>query len=159
MAPDLNSLQNYATDGYESSKASQESRYTIPDVVLGSPTTRKIKVISIGAGVTGIMNAYYIQKLSENVEHVIYDRNKDIGGTWLENRYPGKTSDPTPFLRTDLYRLRLRHPLPRLHIPIRSQCKYPKPPRPFTFTDCHIARLATLFLLCTGYLEVPRQGV
>ena len=94
MAPDLNSLQNYATDGYESSKASQQSRYTIPDVVLGSPTTRKIKVISIGAGVTGIMNAYYIQKLSENVEHVIYDKNKDIGGTWLENRYPGKTTAP-----------------------------------------------------------------
>jgi protoporphyrinogen oxidase len=26
------------------------------------------------------MNAYYIQKLAENVEHVIYEKNEDIGG-------------------------------------------------------------------------------
>ena len=46
-------------------------------------------MLSIGAGVTGIMNAYHIQKFCENVEHVIYEKNPDIGGTWLENRYPG----------------------------------------------------------------------
>ena len=36
------------------------------------------------------MNAYLIQKHIENVEHVIYEKNDDIGGTWLENRYPGE---------------------------------------------------------------------
>lgn len=82
MAPDLNSLFNYSTDGYQSDGVSRDSKYQIPDIVLGSPTTRKIRVLSIGAGVTGIMNAYYIQKLAENVEHVIYDKNDDIGGTW-----------------------------------------------------------------------------
>lgn len=46
-------------------------------------------MLSIGAGVTGIMNAYHIQKFQENVEHVVYEKNSDIGGTWLENRYPG----------------------------------------------------------------------
>lgn len=30
--------------------------------------------------------AYQIQKHCENVEHVIYEKNEDIGGTWLENR-------------------------------------------------------------------------
>jgi cation diffusion facilitator CzcD-associated flavoprotein CzcO len=34
--------------------------------------------------------AYQIQKNCENVEHVIYEKNAEIGGTWLENRYPGK---------------------------------------------------------------------
>jgi cation diffusion facilitator CzcD-associated flavoprotein CzcO len=34
--------------------------------------------------------AYQIQKNCENVEHVIYEKNAEIGGTWLENRYPGE---------------------------------------------------------------------
>lgn len=34
--------------------------------------------------------AYQIQKHCENVELVIYEKNADLGGTWLENRYPGK---------------------------------------------------------------------
>ena len=80
MAPDLNSLFSYSTDGYQTNGVERDSRYEIPDVILNSPTTRKIRVLSIGAGVSGIMNAYYIQKLAENVEHVIYEKNADIGG-------------------------------------------------------------------------------
>jgi hypothetical protein len=37
--------------------------------------------------------AYQIQKNCENVEHVIYEKNAEIGGTWLENRYPGNSKD------------------------------------------------------------------
>lgn len=44
------------------------------DIVLHGPYTRKIRVLSIGAGVTGIMNAYHIQKFCENVEHVIFEK-------------------------------------------------------------------------------------
>lgn len=58
------------------------------------PSTRKLKVLTVGAGLSGIQMAYHIQKECENVEHVIYEKNTDIGGTWLENRYPGTlTSD------------------------------------------------------------------
>jgi cation diffusion facilitator CzcD-associated flavoprotein CzcO len=46
-------------------------------------------VLTIGAGFSGILLAYQIQKHCENVEHVIYEKNADLGGTWLENRYPG----------------------------------------------------------------------
>ena len=46
-------------------------------------------MLTIGAGLSGIQMAYHIQKNCENVEHVIYEKNVDIGGTWLENRYPG----------------------------------------------------------------------
>jgi cation diffusion facilitator CzcD-associated flavoprotein CzcO len=49
--------------------------------------------LTIGAGLSGIQLAYQIQKHCENVEHVIYEKNEDIGGTWLENRYPGCACD------------------------------------------------------------------
>ncbi len=39
------------------------------------------------------MNAYHIQKMLKNVDHVMYEKNADIGGTWLENRYPGCACD------------------------------------------------------------------
>lgn len=76
MAPDINTLANWAgTDGYATNQAPRDDKYEIPDVVIHGPTARKIKVLSIGAGVSGIMNAYHIQKLTENVEHVIYEKN------------------------------------------------------------------------------------
>jgi cation diffusion facilitator CzcD-associated flavoprotein CzcO len=46
-------------------------------------------VLTVGAGFSSILAAYQIQKHTENVEHVIYEKNADLGGTWLENRYPG----------------------------------------------------------------------
>lgn len=57
--------------------------YEIPDVILNS-YTRKIKVVSIGGGISGILMSYLIQKFGENIDHVIYEKNGDIGGTWLE---------------------------------------------------------------------------
>ncbi|KAJ4376381.1 hypothetical protein N0V83_001664 [Neocucurbitaria cava] len=90
MAPDLNSLGSggqwdYSTPG--------SSGYNIPDIVYNDPSSRKLKVLTIGAGLSGIQIAYQIQKYTENVEHVIYEKNADIGGTWLENRYPGCACD------------------------------------------------------------------
>lgn len=66
---------------------------TIPDVVLNDPNNRRLKVITVGAGLAGIMNAYNIQKECKNIEHVIFDKNGDLGGTWYENRYPGVACD------------------------------------------------------------------
>jgi hydroxyversicolorone monooxygenase len=61
----------------------EAGRYKIPDVVLNSPS-RNIKVITIGAGISGIYLSYLIQKYGQNIEHVVYEKNGDIGGTWLE---------------------------------------------------------------------------
>jgi len=85
MAPDLNALSagekwDYSTPG--------SSGYDIPDITYNDPKNRKLRVLTIGAGFSGILMAYQIQKYCENVEHVIYEKNYDIGGTWLENRYP-----------------------------------------------------------------------
>lgn len=54
---------------------------------------RRLRVICIGAGAAGIQIAYKAERLLENVDLQIYDRNSDVGGTWLENRYPGCTCD------------------------------------------------------------------
>ena len=55
MAPDINSLANHVTDGYPDNGVPRRDTYEIPDIVLGGPFTRKIKVLSIGAGVTGTL--------------------------------------------------------------------------------------------------------
>lgn len=57
------------------------------------PKNRRLRVLSIGAGVSGILMAYQIQKLCDNFDYVIYEKNEDIAGTWLENRYPGCACD------------------------------------------------------------------
>lgn len=67
--------------------------YNVPDLTYASPENRKIKVITIGAGFAGILIAYKFQKELQNVDLVIYDKNGDIGGTWLENRYPNCACD------------------------------------------------------------------
>lgn len=55
---------------------------------LGKPIdeVRPIKVICIGAGFSGILCGIRIPQLVENAELVIYEKNSDIGGTWLENK-------------------------------------------------------------------------
>jgi hypothetical protein len=83
----------FATDGYATNGVPRNPEYEIPDIVLKAPSTRKVRILSIGAGISGIMNAYYIQKELENVEHVIYEKNSDLGGVWYENRYPGCACD------------------------------------------------------------------
>jgi NADH dehydrogenase FAD-containing subunit len=45
---------------------------------------RRIRVICVGAGATGIQFAYKAERLLKNLQ--IYDKNHDFGGTWLENR-------------------------------------------------------------------------
>lgn len=69
------------------------STYSVPKLTLFDPANRPIKIITIGAGVSGILMAYRIQKHMQNVELKIYERNADIGGTWLLNRYPGCACD------------------------------------------------------------------
>ncbi|KAF4996087.1 hypothetical protein FDECE_12583 [Fusarium decemcellulare] len=58
--------------------------------------TRKLRVVCIGAGFSGLLVAHKVQhefKLEDEVDLAIYDRNSDIGGTWFENTYPGAACD------------------------------------------------------------------
>lgn len=60
--------------------------YQITEMPIGS--RRQIKVVCMGAGYSGVMmGIVFSQKMQgAKAELVIYERNEDIGGTWLENR-------------------------------------------------------------------------
>ena len=54
---------------------------------------RPMRLVCIGAGIAGIAAAYKYQRQLHNVDFQIYEKNHDVGGTWLENRYPGCACD------------------------------------------------------------------
>lgn len=54
---------------------------------------RPVRLVCVGAGATGLQIAYKAERILKNVTLQIYEKNHDIGGTWLENRYPGATCD------------------------------------------------------------------
>ena len=47
---------------------------------------RPLRVIYIGAGISGICAAIQFPKFVPNIELAIYEKNADVGGTWLENK-------------------------------------------------------------------------
>lgn len=58
--------------------------YQIPQVTYAAPENRRLKVLTIGAGFSGIMLAYHIEKQCSNVDHVIYEKSAGVGGTWVK---------------------------------------------------------------------------
>lgn len=53
---------------------------------------RRLRIVCVGAGFSGLMLAYeakYNKDLQGFIDLTIYDKNHDVGGTWLVNRYPG----------------------------------------------------------------------
>src|ERR1700753_2638655 len=57
---------------------------------------RPMKIICIGAGASGLLFAYKLQRSFEKFELTVYEKNADIAGTWFENRYPGYVNSSTP---------------------------------------------------------------
>jgi hypothetical protein len=57
-------------------------------------TPRRVKVIVAGAGISGISFAHAVESGQlPNVDLQILEKNAGLGGTWLENRYPGCACD------------------------------------------------------------------
>lgn len=54
-------------------------------------TPQPAKIITIGSGVSAIAAVKLFQEHFANrpTQLVVYEKNADVGGTWLENRYPG----------------------------------------------------------------------
>lgn len=50
---------------------------------------RHLKVICVGAGPSGLLFAYKLQRSFEKFSLTLYEKNPDISGTWYENKYPG----------------------------------------------------------------------
>jgi hypothetical protein len=68
---------------------SHSSSYKWPKKYLGQG--RPIRIVMVGGGMTGIaaVKLYKDTFPEREVDFVIYEKNHDITGTWLENRYPG----------------------------------------------------------------------
>jgi cation diffusion facilitator CzcD-associated flavoprotein CzcO len=47
---------------------------------------RQLKIICIGAGASGLLFAYKVQRNFDKVDMILYEKNEALGGTWLENR-------------------------------------------------------------------------
>jgi cation diffusion facilitator CzcD-associated flavoprotein CzcO len=64
-------------------------RYEVSDQWLGQP--RPIRIIVVGAGISGIAAVkLFKERFTDSpTSMVLYEKNHDVGGTWLENRYPG----------------------------------------------------------------------
>ncbi|RSM06603.1 hypothetical protein CDV31_009032 [Fusarium ambrosium] len=60
-------------------------------------TPRRIKVITVGAGFSGLLMAHKFQhrfpEMQDIVDHTIFEARSDVGGTWLANHYPGVQCD------------------------------------------------------------------
>jgi cation diffusion facilitator CzcD-associated flavoprotein CzcO len=65
--------------------------YRISEQPMG--TKRKVKVILMGAGASSLNFFKKAEEEMDNLDIVCYEKNNDIGGTWLENRYPGCACD------------------------------------------------------------------
>jgi len=65
MAPDISQIGAYSSNTTNGSNGHPTEGYIIPDVTFKDPKNRKIKVLTIGAGVSGILMAYQIQKQCE----------------------------------------------------------------------------------------------
>jgi 4-hydroxyacetophenone monooxygenase len=48
---------------------------------------REFRVVIVGAGMSGLVAAYRLAQAG--VPYTIIEKNDDVGGTWLENSYPG----------------------------------------------------------------------
>ena len=56
-------------------------------------TRRKVRVVLMGAGASTVNFLKKAEESVQNLEVIVYEKNHDIGGTWLENRYPGCACD------------------------------------------------------------------
>ena len=67
------------------------------DVPAFTPS-KKLRVVTIGAGYSGMILAHKLQYKYEKefanlVEHTIFETRDDAGGTWIANSYPGVACD------------------------------------------------------------------
>lgn len=85
------------TKAVHTNSTSSPSQYAIPLNQQLAFTPRKIRVITIGAGYSGLIVAHKFQhrypEMQDMVEHTIFEGRSEVGGTWLVNTYPGVQCD------------------------------------------------------------------
>ncbi|KIW91735.1 uncharacterized protein Z519_07703 [Cladophialophora bantiana CBS 173.52] len=72
-------------------EAYPKSNLQLPDHHIDD--ARSLKVVIIGAGLSGILAGILLPVKVPKLELAILEKNDDVGGTWLENIYPGVRCD------------------------------------------------------------------
>ncbi|KAH6975459.1 hypothetical protein BKA56DRAFT_89961 [Ilyonectria sp. MPI-CAGE-AT-0026] len=80
-----------ADTGHALPSSNDMPKYEVIEQPLG--TTRHLRIIGIGAGMSGMNMIRTLRLHLTDYEHVVYEKNPVIGGTWYENRYPGCKCD------------------------------------------------------------------
>lgn len=92
--PQVNDIeQNNPTaerDGYLIPEE-DSSGYRIREQPYG--TKRKVRVVLMGAAASTVNFLTKAEEQMENLQICVYEKNRDVGGTWFENRYPGCACD------------------------------------------------------------------
>ncbi|KAE8368117.1 hypothetical protein BDV27DRAFT_154289 [Aspergillus caelatus] len=70
---------------------SSTDAYRVLEAPIGQ--ARHLRIITVGAGAAGLNFAHQINRHMQNITHVVYEKNPEVGGTWYENRYPGCACD------------------------------------------------------------------
>ncbi|HEX7947521.1 MAG TPA: NAD(P)-binding protein, partial [Phenylobacterium sp.] len=65
-------------------KSTKDPQFDQPQL---KAAARKLKVLVIGAGMSGLLTG--IRLSQAGVQFEIVDKNPEVGGTWFENSYPG----------------------------------------------------------------------
>lgn len=72
------------------SAAQKVNAYTVVEQAIKEP--RRMRVVAVGAGIAGLALLYKFRNI-DTVDVQVYEKNGDVGGVWLENRYPGCSCD------------------------------------------------------------------
>jgi hypothetical protein len=88
---DSHARSNSAANGPHTVNGHNGSHVAIREENFG--TKKKMRIAMLGAGISGINFFKFAEEKLENVDIVCYEKNRDVGGTWLENRYPGCACD------------------------------------------------------------------
>jgi hypothetical protein len=88
---DSHQRTNGAANSFHTMNGHSNGDVTIREEPYG--TKKRMRIAMLGAGVSGLNFFKFAEEKLENVEIVCYEKNRDVGGTWLENRYPGCACD------------------------------------------------------------------
>lgn len=96
MTPSLEATYEATATGTQRKAGPDNPPNWVPVLEKPAYKPRKLRVVCVGAGYSGLIMAYKYKhqlRMEDHMDLVIYEKNSDIGGTWLENRYPGVACD------------------------------------------------------------------
>lgn len=100
-----------------SGKSSKDPQFEQPRL---KDAARKLKVVVIGAGMSGLLTG--IRLSQAGVQFEIVEKNPDVGGTWLVNTYPGCRVDNSNHMYS--YSFEPNHAWPQHFSPQPELLKY-----------------------------------